>query len=150
MDTINGFINEHSEYKRYQVKDFIAFFKFRNNYERYTTDKLLEVYEKYIKANSDYSEYEQIYKSLSSKLAVNLINNTQLEIDLDIYTPDHKYCPKHTFVMKYEETEDTTTTIHVRVYSSVGLVKEYDMPAIGMTMQDLSNLIDKERNNYKP
>lgn len=60
MDTINGFINEHSEYKRYQVKDFIAFFKFRNNYERYTTDKLLEVYEKYIKANSDYSEYEQI------------------------------------------------------------------------------------------
>lgn len=146
MDTISGFINEHSEYKRCQVKDFIAFFKFRNNYERYTTDRLLEVYEKYIKANSDYSEYAQIYKSLSSKLAVNLINNTQLEIDLDIYTPDHKYCPKHTFVMKYKETEDTTTTIHVRVYSSVGLVKEYDMPAIGMTMQDLSNLIDKERN----
>lgn len=52
MDTISGFINEHSEYKRCQVKDFIAFFKFRNNYERYTTDKLLEVYEKYMRSIS--------------------------------------------------------------------------------------------------
>ena len=111
--------------------------------------KLVEIYNKYIKGNSDYYEYEQIYKELNNEVAItNLINGTQLEIELDIYTPDHKYCPKHTFVMKYKETEDITTTMHVRVYSKDGLVKEYSIPAKGISMEVMSDIIDKERNGY--
>ncbi len=146
---INGFISKHPEYERYQIEDFVAFFKFRNDYKEYTVTKLLEVYEKYVKNCSAYREYEQIYNSLNNELSiVNLVNNTQLEVELDIYTPDHKYSPKHTFIMKCKETEDTATTMHVRVYSKNGLVKEYSIPAKGMSMQDLSELIDKERNEY--
>lgn len=147
MDTINGFISKYPKYKRYQVEDFIAFFKFSNDYKEYTVMKLAEIYNRYIKGNSNYYEYEQIYKELSNEVTItNLINGTQLEIELDIYTPDHKYSPKHTFIMKCKETEDTTTTMHVRVYSKDGLVKEYSIPAKGISMEVMSDLIDKERN----
>lgn len=150
MNTINGFISKYPEYKRYQVEDFIAFFKFSNDYKEYTVMKLADIYNKHIKGNSHYYEYEQIYKSLGNEVAItNLINGTQLEIELDIYTPDHKYCPKHTFVMKYKETEDITTTMHVRVYSKDGLVKEYSIPAKGISMEVMSDIIDKERNGYR-
>lgn len=149
---INGFISKHKELKDYSslLLDFVCYFKTLNGYENYTVNGFNEAVGKFMKNIYSDGNKKQIINLIPNKrLLADLVNNTQLYIDLDIYTPDHKYCPKHTFVMKYKETEDTTTTMHVRVYSSVGLVKEYDMPAIGMTMQDLSNLIDKERNNYK-
>jgi len=56
-------------------------------------------------------KFKQIANLIKDKEDLaDLINNTRLKVELDIYTPDHKYCPKHTFVMKYKETEDTTTT----------------------------------------
>ena len=39
---------------------------------------------------------------------------------------------------------------HVEVYSSKGLIKSYDMSAIGITFEKMYHIIDKERNNYKP
>lgn len=38
--------------------------------------------------------------------------------------------------------------MHVRVYSKDGLVKEYSIPAKGISMEVMSDLIDKERNGY--
>lgn len=36
--------------------------------------------------------------------------------------------------------------LQVEVISDNGVIKSYNMAATGMTMQDLLNLIDKERN----
>lgn len=145
---VHGFINKHKEIQEYSnsVLDFVSYFKFINDYTDYTVEEFKTILSKRMENTYFDFKFRQIANLIRDKEDLtSLINNTQLEVELDIYTPDHKYSPKHTFVMECKETEDATTTIHVRVYSKNGLVKEYSMPAKGMPMQDLSTLIDKER-----
>ena len=49
--------------------------------------KLAEIYNRYIKGNSNYYEYEQIYKELSNEVTItNLINGTPVSYThLDVY-----------------------------------------------------------------
>lgn len=146
---VHGFINKHKEIQEYSssVLDFVSYFKFINDYTDYTVEEFKTILSKRMENTYFDFKFRQIANLIQDKEDLtSLINNTQLEVELDIYTPDHKYSPKHTFVMECKETEDTTTTMHVRVYSKNGLIKEYSMPAKGISMQDLSTLIDKERN----
>lgn len=150
---INGFISKHKEIQEYSnvILDFVGYFKFINAYTSYTVEEFKTTLNKRMENTYFDFKFKQIANLIQNKEDLaDLINNARLKVELDIYTPDHKYCPKHTFVMKYKETEDITTTMHVRVYSKDGLVKEYSIPAKGISMEVMSDIIDKERNNYKP
>lgn len=149
---INGFISKHKEIQEYSssILDFIGYFKFINAYTNYTVEEFKITLNKRMENKYFDFKFKQIANLIKDKEDLaDLINNTRLKVELDIYTPDHKYCPKHTFVMKYKETEDTTTTMYVRVYSKDGLVKKYSIPAKGISMEVMSDLIDKERNGYR-
>ena len=62
--------------------------------------------------------------------------------ELAIFTP--KFDSKRTHhIRSYKSDEDI---LQVEVISDNGVIKSYNMAATGMTMQDLLNLIDKERN----
>ena len=56
--------DRYPKYKRYQVEDFIAFFKISNDYKEYTVLKLAEIYNRYIKGNSNSVSYTHpdVYK----------------------------------------------------------------------------------------
>ena len=149
---INGFISKHKEIQEYSssILDFIGYFKFINAYTNYTVEEFKTTLNKRMENKYFDFKFKQIANLIKDKEDLaDLINNTRLKVELDIYTPDHKYCPKHTFVVKYKETEDTTTTMYVRVYSKDGLVKKYSIPAKGISMEVMSDLIDKERNGYR-
>lgn len=145
---INGFISKHKEIQEYSssILDFIGYFKFINAYTNYTVESLKQLTTNVWRISISILSLSKSPNLIKDKEDLaDLINNTRLKVELDIYTPDHKYCPKHTFVMKYKETEDTTTTMYVRVYSKDGLVKKYSIPAKGISMEVMSDLIDKER-----
>lgn len=61
--------------------------------------------------------------------------------ELDIFTSDFETKRTH-HMTSYKSNEDV---LQVRVISNEGVVKNYDVSAIGITLQDLSNLVDKER-----
>lgn len=145
---INDFIDKCIEHPRFQVENFIAFFKLRNYYREYSVDRLNDIYIHHIDNCYDYKDFDSIYKLFDDKSElVDYINNIHTEIELDIFTPDHEYSPKHTFVMKSKMANTSSDIIHICVYSKNGLIKAYTIPAVNISMEDIANIVDKEIEN---
>lgn len=95
---IHGFINKHKEIQEYSnsVLDFVSYFKFINDYTDYTVEEFKTILSKRMENTYFDFKFRQIANLIQDKEDLtSLINNTQLEVKLDIYTPDHKYSPKH-------------------------------------------------------
>lgn len=154
---INKFVEEHRiDYKRKYPKsdkfesglrNFVSYFKGINGYKPYSLEGLEKAYRECIKNHYSYCTYSPIYETMDIHELLDLINNVHYSIELEIFTPDHEYCPKHTYGCRIEEADKDI--LYVRVYSSKGLVKSYDMSAIGFTFEDMFALIDSERNTNK-
>lgn len=154
MGTINKFIEEHiADYKhKYpksnefesELRNFIGYFKGINGYKLYSLEGLEKAYKECVKNHYSYYTYSPIYETIDIHELLDLINSVHYRLELEIFTPDHKYCPKHTYCCSAEEADEDI--LHVNVYSSKGLVKSYDMSSVGFTFEDMFTLIDKERN----
>lgn len=121
----------------------IARIKFYNANKEYTVDSfklMFEDYKKSIYCCQDFVKLCQIINDYD--YIVNYINQSHFKNELAIFTP--KFDSKRTHhIRSYKSDEDI---LQVEVISDNGVVKSYNMAATGMTMQDLLNLIDKERN----
>lgn len=143
---VHGFINKHKEIQEYSssVLDFVSYFKFINDYTDYTVEEFKTILSKRMENTYFDFKFRQIANLIRDKEDLtSLINNTQLEVELDIYTPDHKYSPKHTYSCEVEEADKDTFC--VEVYSCKGLVKSYDISAIGITFEGMYHIVDKEQ-----
>lgn len=120
---------------------FVARMKFYNANEDYTLESFSASFNDYQKSVYCSREAVELCKTLDGLCVVDYINNSHFKNELDIFTPD--FDKKRTHHMTSQKSDDDI--LHVRVYSKNGLIKEYSMPAKGMSMQDLSTLIDKER-----
>lgn len=122
----------------------IARIKFYNANKEYTVDSfklMLEDYKKSIYCCQDFIKLCQIINDYD--YIVNYINQSHFKNELAIFTPEFDSKRTH-HIYSYKSDEDI---LQVEVISDNGVVKSYNIPAKGMTMQDLSNLIDKERSN---
>ena len=121
----------------------IARIKFYNANKEYTVDSfklMFEDYKKSIYCCQDFVKLCQIINDYD--YIVNYINQSHFKNELAIFTP--KFDSKRTHhIRSYKSDEDI---LQVEVISDNGVIKSYNMAATGMTMQDLLNLIDKERN----
>lgn len=121
----------------------IARIKFYNANKEYTVDSfklMFEDYKKSIYCCQDFIKLCQIINDYD--YIVNYINQSHFKNELAIFTP--KFDSKRTHhIRSYKSDEDI---LQVEVISDNGVIKSYNMAATGMTMQDLLNLIDKERN----
>lgn len=158
MNIIDKFIKEHiADYKsKYpksnkfdsELRNFISYFKGTNGYKPYSLEELENTYRECVKNPHSYYTYSPIYETINTNELLDLINRIHYQIKLYIFIPDHEYCPKHTYSCEVEEAD--SDMFHVEVYSSKGLVKSYDISAIGITFEKMYDFIDKERNNCKP
>ena len=91
---INGFISKHKEIQEYSssILDFIGYFKFINAYTNYTVEEFKTTLNKRMENKYFDFKFKQIANLIKDKEDLaDLINNTRLKVELDIYTPDHKY-----------------------------------------------------------
>ena len=157
MSMINEFVDKHllayqSKYPKsddfeQELDNFVSYFKSVNGYNQYSIEELKKAYEKCVENHYNYHTYSPIYETIDTHELLDLINNIHYRIKLLVFTPDHKYSPKHTYGCKIEEADEDTFC--VEVYSNKGLVKSYDIPATGITTEKMLQIIDRERNEYK-
>lgn len=151
MSTINEFISKCKCPKldnfEQKLSNFVSYFKGINGYNKYSLEELEKAYKECVKNQYSYYTYSPIYETIGTHELLDLINRIHYHIELHIFTPDHKYCPRHTYSCDIEEADNDM--FHVEVYSSKGLIKSYDMSAIGITFEDMYEIIDKERNGYR-
>ena len=123
----------------------IARIKFYNANKEYTVDSfklMFEDYEKSIYCWQDFIELCQIINDYS--YIVDYINNSHFRNELDIFTPEFDKKRTH-HITSHKSDKDT---LQVRVISNEGVIKSYDMSAIGITFEKMYHIIDKERNGY--
>lgn len=124
----------------------IACIKFYNANIKYTIESFKLALTEYQKSICCNQEVIEVFRSIDDcNYIIDYINSCHFSNELDIFTPDFEMKRTH-HMTSYKSDEDV---LRVRVISNEGVIKRYDMPAIGMTIQDLSNLIDKERNGYE-
>ena len=76
---------------------------------------------------------------------VDYINNSHFRNELDIFTPEFDKKRTH-HITSHKSDKDM---LQVRVISNEGVIKSYDMSAIGITFEKMYHIIDKERNGYE-
>ncbi|MFS2708305.1 hypothetical protein AAH092_00150 [Bacteroides xylanisolvens] len=124
----------------------IARIKFYNANKEYTVDSfklMFEDYKKSIYCCQDFIELCQIISDYS--YIVDYINNSHFRNELDIFTPEFDKKRTH-HITSHKSDKDT---LQVRVISNEGVIKSYDMSAIGITFEKMYHIIDKERNDYR-
>jgi len=124
----------------------IARIKFYNANKEYTVDSfklMFEDYKKSIYCCQDFIELCQIINDYS--YIVDYINNSHFRNELDIFTPEFDKKRTH-HITSHKSDKDT---LQVRVISNEGVIKSYDMSAIGITFEKMYHIIDKERNGYR-
>lgn len=122
----------------------IAYIKSCNANKEYTVDSfklMLEGYKKSIYCCQDFIELCQAIDDYG--YIANYINQSHFKNELDIFTPEFDRKRTH-HIASYKSDKDM---LQVKVISDNGVIKSYDIPATGMTMQYLSTLIEKERNS---
>lgn len=125
----------------------IARIKFYNANKEYTADSFKLMLEDYGRSVYCCQDFIELCQSINDyNCIVDYINNSHFRNELDIFTPDFEMKRTH-HMTSYKSDEDV---LRVRVISNEGVIKNYNIPTTGMTMQDLTNFIDKERSTYKP
>ena len=122
----------------------IARIKFYNANKEYTVDGfklMLEDYKKSIYCCQDFIELCQTIDDYG--YIVNYINQSHFKNELDIFTPEFDRKRTH-HIVSYKSDKNT---LQVKVISDNGVIKSYDMPAIGITFEKMHDLIDSERGN---
>lgn len=124
----------------------IARIKFYNANKEYTVDSfklMFEDYKKSIYCCQDFIKLCQIINDYD--YIVNYINQSHFKNELDIFTPEFDKKRTH-HITSHKSDKDT---LQVRVISNEGVIKSYDMSAIGITFEKMYHIIDKERNDYR-
>lgn len=122
----------------------IAYIKFCNANKEYTVDSfklMLEDYKKSIYCCQDFVELCQVIDDYGH--IVNYINQSHFKNELDIFTPEFDRKRTH-HIVSYKSDKDT---LQVKVISDNGVIKSYDISAIGITFKKMHDLIDKERSS---
>lgn len=121
----------------------IARIKFYNANQEYTKESFKLMFTEYQKSIYCNQEVVEAFRSINDYgYIVDYINDSHFRNELDIFTPE--FDKKRTYHMTSHKSDEDV--LQVRVVSNEGVIKSYGISAIGMTMQDLSTLIDKERN----
>ena len=124
----------------------IARIKFYNANKEYTVDSfklMFEDYKKSIYCCQDFIKLCQIINDYD--YIVNYINQSHFKNELDIFTPEFDKKRTH-HITSHKSDKDT---LQMRVISNEGVIKSYDMSAIGITFEKMYHIIDKERNGYR-
>lgn len=122
----------------------IARIKFYNANKDYTVDSfklMFEDYKKSIYCCQDFIKLCQIINDYD--YIVNYINQSHFKNELDIFTSEFDKKRTH-HMASYRSNEDV---LQVRVISNEGVIKSYDISAIGITFGKMYDFIDKERND---
>lgn len=120
----------------------IARIKFYNASKEYTVDSFKQMLEDYKRSVYCCQDFINLCQSINDyNHVMDYINNSHFRNELDIFTSDFETKRTH-HMTSYKSNEDV---LQVRVISNEGVVKNYDVSAIGITLQGLSNLVDKER-----
>ncbi|RGQ28786.1 hypothetical protein DWZ05_01505 [Bacteroides ovatus] len=124
----------------------IARIKFYNANKEYTVDSFKIMFAEYQKSIYCNQEVIGVCHSISDySYIVDYINNSHFRNELDIFTPEFDKKRTH-HITSHESDKDT---LQVRVISNEGVIKSYDMSAIGITFEKMYHIIDKERNGYQ-
>ena len=122
----------------------IARIKFYNANKEYTVENFKMIFFEYQRSIYCNQEVVEVVRSINDYgCIVDYINNSHFRNELDIFTPEFDKKRTH-HMTSYRSNEDV---LQVRVISNEGVIKSYDMSAIGITFKDIFHIIDKERNN---
>lgn len=151
MNIINEIWTSRHQERMTQLSDLpdgvIARIKFYNANKDYTVERFRTVFDDYKKSIFCNQEFVDLCRTINNDdYVVDYINNSHFRNELDIFTPDFDKKRTH-HITSHKSDKDT---LQVRVISNEGVIKSYDMPAIGITFEKMYHIIDKERNNYKP